>query len=164
MTEKILYRRSFLKILTISRLKDLLFSKFLAKKFLTKVSIDTIKMKRPSYKELNNKIHQAREAVLESRIYILDPEIIAADALEIGYLVEDISNVLSCILNEITPSNYPGQRPPQRSYEDKIKGYELFAFKSESILLGCEIYLKFALKEGLMWLISFHQHRETEGE
>ena len=121
-------------------------------------------MKRPSYKELNNKIHQAREAVLESRIYILDQEIIAADALEIGYLVKDISNVLSDILNEITPSNYAGQRPPQRSYEDKIKGCEPFAFKSESILLGCEIYLKFALKEGLMWLVSFHQHRKTEGE
>lgn len=121
-------------------------------------------MKRPSYKELNNKIQEAKKAVLESRIYILDPEIIAADALEIGYLVEDISNVLSSILNEITPSTYAGQRPPQRSYEDKIKGCELFAFKSESTQLGCEIYLKFTLKEGLMWLVSFHQHRETEGE
>jgi len=121
-------------------------------------------MKRPSYKELNTKIQQAREAVLESRIYILDPEIIAADALEIGYLVEDISNVLSDILNEITASNYVGQRPPQRSYEDKIRGCELFAFKSESILLGCEIYLKFALKVDQMWLVSFHQHREKERE
>jgi len=121
-------------------------------------------MKRPSYKELNNKIHQAREAVLESRIYILDPEIIAADALEIGYLVEDISNVLYDILNEITPSNYAGQRPPQLSYEDKIKGCELFAFKWESRRFGCELYLKFVLKESLMWLVSFHQHRKTEGE
>ena len=121
-------------------------------------------MKRPSYKELNKKIQQAREAVLESRISILDPEIIAADALEIGYLVKDISNVLYDIVDEITPSNYVGQRPPQRSYEDKIKGCELFAFKLKNMLLGCEIYLKFALKEGLMWLVSFHQHRETEGE
>jgi len=106
-------------------------------------------VKRPSYKELNNKIQKAREAVLESRIYILDQEIIAADALEIGYLVKEISNVLSVILNEITPSNYAGQRPPQRSYEDKIKGCELFAFKWESKRFGRELYLKFVLKDGV---------------
>ncbi len=121
-------------------------------------------MKRPSYKELNNKIQKAKKAVLESRIYILDPEIIAADALEIGYLVKDISNVLSGILNEITPPNYAGQRPPQLSYEDKIKGCELFAFKWESKRFGRELYLKFVLKESLMWLVSFHPNRETEGE
>ena len=107
-------------------------------------------MKRPSYKE--------------SRIYFLDQEIIAADALEIDYLVKDISNVLSDILNEITPFNYAGQRPPQRSYEDKIKGCELFAFKWESKRFGCELYLKFVLKESLMWLVSFHPNRETAGE
>lgn len=128
---------------------------------MTKVSIDTIYMERPSYKELNNKIEQARKAALESRISIVDPETIAADALEIGYLVEDISNVLVDILNEITPGNYAGQKPPQRSYEDKIKGSELFAFRWESKFFGCAIYLKFTVIKDQMWLVSFHQAREA---
>ncbi len=118
-------------------------------------------MLRPSYKELNKKIEQAREAALESRISTVDPETIAADALEIGYLVEDISNVLVDILNEITPHNYVGQKPPQRSYEDKIKGSELFGFKWDSKLFGCPIYLKFTVIKDRMWLVSFHQDRET---
>ncbi|MBW2038503.1 MAG: hypothetical protein JRI46_02750 [Deltaproteobacteria bacterium] len=119
-------------------------------------------MKRPSHKELNNKIRQAREAVLEDRIGIVDPVSIAADALELGHLIEDIENVLYEVLNEITPPDYAGQRPPQRSYEDKIKDCELFAFRWVSKRLGCEVYLKFTLKDDKMWLVSFHQHREGE--
>lgn len=120
-------------------------------------------MVRPSHKELSKKIKKAREAVLGNRIAFVDPSVIAADALEIGCLVEDILDVLVEILDEISPSNYIGTRPPQRSYEAKIDGCELFSFKWESTRLGCEIYLKFAFEDDLMWLVSFHQHRETKG-
>ncbi|MBW1715842.1 MAG: hypothetical protein JRJ77_08470 [Deltaproteobacteria bacterium] len=120
-------------------------------------------MTRPSYKELYNKIKRAKEAVLGNRIAFVDPSVIAADVLEIGCLVEDILDVLTDILNEISPANYAGTSPPQRSYEADIEGCELFSFKWESTRLGCEIYLKFAFKDDLMWLVSFHQHRETKG-
>ena len=122
-------------------------------------------MTRPSYRELNKKIEQARDAVLSNRIFVINPASVAADALELGYLVKDISDVLADILKEITPREYVRQYPPQRAYEGDILYSELFAFKWESKRLGGKIYLKFALKEGRMWLVSLHQDRQgTEGE
>jgi len=42
--------------------------------------------KRPSYKEINSKIKQAKDAVLRNRISIVNTASVAADALELGYL------------------------------------------------------------------------------
>lgn len=120
--------------------------------------------KRPSRKELTKKIRLAQEARAGNRIAIIDPDVIATGALELGYLIKDISEVLCVILNEITPHDYAGSRPPQRSYEDKISGCELFAFKWESMRFGCETYLKFALKDDQIWLVSLHLHREGKGD
>jgi len=111
-------------------------------------------MKRPSCPELNRKILQGRETTLKDCISIVNPASIAADVLEIGFPIMDISNVLSDILKEITLHDYSGQYPPQRSYESKILESELFVFKSESTRLGCKGYLKFALKENRLWLVS----------
>jgi len=55
-------------------------------KNLKKVSIDTMLYKRPSYKEINSKIKQAKDAVLRNRISIVNTASVAADALELGYL------------------------------------------------------------------------------
>ena len=111
-------------------------------------------MKRLSYPELNRKILQGRETALKNCISIVNPASIAADALEIGFPIMDISNVLSDILKEITPHDYSGQYPPQRFYESKILESDLFVFKWESTRLGCKGYLKFALKENRLWLVS----------
>jgi len=132
---------------------------------LTKVSIDTtIEMKRPSHKELTGKIRQARDAVSKGHIGLVELDTIALDALELGYLVKDVQSVLSDVLEEITPNDYVGKSPPGQSYGDKIKGSDLFAFKWESERFGCEIYLKFTLRDGILWLVSFHIHREIGGE
>jgi len=58
----------------------------------------------------------------------LNPVIIAADALELGVDLHNISYVLIDLLEEITPSHYAGQYPPQRSYEHDIEGYESWRF------------------------------------
>ena len=121
-------------------------------------------MKRPSHKELTGKIRQAREAVSQGHINLVDPDIVARDASELGYLVEDLQNVLYDVMGEVTQDNYVGKRPPDQSYEDKIKGSELFAFTWESKRFGCEVYLKFTLKDGILWLVSLHIQREIEGE
>jgi hypothetical protein len=120
----------------------------------------SILKERPSQKELAKKLKEARESALAGRIMIVDQEVIAADALELGYLVEDITGVVAGALEEIKPSDYAGQRPPQRSYERAILGLELSAFRWKSRLMGAEVYLKFAVKENLLWLVSFHIHRE----
>ena len=51
-------------------------------------------MDRPSYKEINSKIKQAKEAVSDNQFSILNPFIIAADGLELGVNLEHISSIL----------------------------------------------------------------------
>jgi hypothetical protein len=116
-------------------------------------------IKRPSYSEIQRKIKQAKEAVLDNDLSVLKPIVIALDALELGYSFEEINALLINLLDEIKPRHYAGQFPPQRSYEDEIFQSELFAFRWESKRLGCTVYLKFALKDKHLWLISLHQER-----
>ena len=119
-------------------------------------------MERPSHKEINRKIKQAREAVSENQFSILNPVIIAADAIELGVDLHNISYILVDLLEEITPSHYTGQYPPQRSYEHDIEGYELLAFRWLSKTLGCRVYLKFTIKGNRMWLVSLHEDRKED--
>lgn len=44
-------------------------------------------MNRPTYKELNNKLSQAKKAVEEGHVNLINPDVIAADALELGYSI-----------------------------------------------------------------------------
>ena len=116
-------------------------------------------MDRPSYKEINSKIKQAKEAVSENQFSILNPVVVAADALELGLDLQNISYILVDLLEEITPNYYVGQYPPQRSYEHDIKGSELLAFRWLSKRLGCSVYLKFTIKGNRMWVVSLHEDR-----
>jgi len=119
-----------------------------------------MKMGRPTHKEINRKLREAKEAASENRISILSPLSVAADALELGLDFGRISGILSEILNEITPEHYVGLYPPQRSYEDQIKDCDLFAFRWLSKRLGCRTYLKFTIKENRLWLVSLHEDRK----
>jgi hypothetical protein len=121
-------------------------------------------MDRPSHKEIYRKIKQAKEAVLENRLSFIDAVSIAADALELGYMVSEISNILVDLLAEITPKEYVGQSPPQRSYEENILQCELFPFRWISKRFGCMVYMKFALKDKQLWLISLHEDRKEGGK
>ena len=86
-----------------------------------------------------------------NEIKIIDQAVIAADAIELGYQIGDLKNILSYVLEEIGPKDYSGSRPPQRSYKPEIEGFELFAFTWESNNFGCETYLKFSLKQDCMY-------------
>ena len=119
-------------------------------------------MGRPFHKEINRKIKQAKEAVSENQFSILNPFIIAADALGLGANLQNISYILIDLLEEITPNHYVGQYPPQRSYEHEIEWCELLAFRWLSKKLGCRVYLKFTIKGNRMWLVSFHEDRKED--
>jgi len=122
-------------------------------------------MRRPSYKELYQKIKQAKEAVLENRVSLLNSTVIISDTLELGFIIEELFSVLVDFLEEIRPKDYVGKYPPERSYEDKIYQCELFPFRWVSKRFGCTIYLKFVFKEDHLWLVSLHQDRKgREGE
>ncbi len=121
-------------------------------------------MERPSFKELYGKIEQAKGAIEKKQIFTIDPEVIAVDAIELGYEVSKLNKILSIILKEIDPKDYIGNRPPQKSYENEIKGFELFAFRWMSKIFGCESYLKFSIKQDSVYLVSLHQDRSNKGE
>jgi hypothetical protein len=122
-------------------------------------------MKRPSRKELFQKIKAAKKAVNEERVILLDDqeESIISDAFELGYDVEDeLFDILSDLLTQTKPENYQGETPPQKSYEKKIKGLELFAFKVRIRSFDCNIYYKFAIRDNDLWLVSLHKDRKKE--
>lgn len=117
-------------------------------------------IKRPSKRELFNKIKEAREAVLAGRIEVVDAVSLATDAIELGYdLGTELAILLEELLNNISHDHYTGSRPPQKSYEKVIQSLELFAFVAASDLLNEKVYLKFALAGGALWLVSLHKNR-----
>ncbi|MBW1818165.1 MAG: hypothetical protein JRJ60_13525 [Deltaproteobacteria bacterium] len=112
-----------------------------------------------------NKLHGARKAVQESRVAVVNQLAVAADAMELGYDVEnELQAILADLLEITTPNHYTGTHPPQRSYEQMVEGLELFAFAVESSRFKCRIYYKFALTKDVLWLVSLHASRlQKEG-
>lgn len=120
-------------------------------------------MKRPTWKELTNKIRTAADLVSSGKIKILDPVVIAYDAIELDYQANNLQSVLLSVLDEIEPGNYAGTRPPQKSYKTEIKDSELFAFSWPSRLFGFETYVKFCFKKDCFYLVSLHPDRKEKG-
>ena len=115
--------------------------------------------KRPSYHELNGKLKQGNEAASAKQIRLLKPDSIIADLLDLNYQVANLGEDLPRILQEITPEKYVGDSPPEKSYERDILNSELFAFKWNSLLFGCDMYFKFAVTKGALWIVSLHKDR-----
>ena len=118
-------------------------------------------MKRPSHREINGKLKQAREAASEKQIAFVEPSVIYSDLLDLNFLVTEMTARLPDILSEIRPGDYQGERPPAKSYKRSILDCELFAFRWPSKIFGCRMYLKFAIKGGCLWIVSFHRHRAS---
>ncbi len=114
-------------------------------------------MKRPSYREIDRKLKAAGSAVESGNVFLIKQEIIASDALELGYLIdEDLHMILAELIAVTSPNDYRGTRPPQRSYEKEIEGLDLFAFQVKSVILACDVYYKFAIRDGCFYLVSLH--------
>lgn len=120
---------------------------------------------RPTHKELSNKLRKAKELLATGSIEILEPQVILADSLELGYSFQfEFKAIVEEILALADPNNYAGSRPPQRSYENQIKGAELFAFAFQSPLLdNKDVYFKFALYQDVLVVISLHEDKKQEG-
>lgn len=117
-------------------------------------------MKRPTQKELLNKIRKAREALREGRIALLNQTVMACDAIEMDYDIEqELMSLLPEYLNDITPAHYVGNNPPQRSYAPEISGLELFAFKIKKEPFNSPVYIKFTHADDTFWLVSLHRDR-----
>jgi hypothetical protein len=122
-------------------------------------------MKRPSEHELWGKLKSASEAAEGNRVYLVEPTAILADLSDLNIMAEDLNVLIPKMVAEIGPAHYRGKSPPEKSYEDAIKGCELYAFRWESKELGCVAYFKFALKDGALWISSLHPDRpKKEGD
>lgn len=83
--------------------------------------------------------------------------------------IEDANDVWLLIrelLEEISPNDYRGSRPPQKSYEKAIAGLELLAFSWWSVKCAKQMYIKFVLKNERYYYVSLHQScpNEQKGE
>ena len=118
--------------------------------------------RRPSHKECAKKIRIARELNEDpSIIKLLNPVDMAIEANDLGYLLKgELIDVLKEVLDETQPENYVGKRPPEPSYKAEITGCELYAFKVFSSRFQCDVYFKFAIKNGDFWLVSLHRDRQ----
>lgn len=84
-------------------------------------------MQRPSKKEIFNKIKQGKEIVAQGNVFSVEPDVIAEDAIELGYQVANLKSILSQLLDEIEIEHYVGAHPPRKSYETIIKDCELLS-------------------------------------
>ena len=73
---------------------------------------------RPSHRELQKKIEEAKAALESGRCLFASPAKAVGELYALD--IDDSSEVwelIRALLNEIEPGDYAGARPPQRSYE-----------------------------------------------
>jgi hypothetical protein len=118
---------------------------------------------RPGIKELSNKLSQAKLALAEGKCFFgpnLDKlvdefvELRVNDAQEIWSLLQEL-------FKEISPEHYAGPHPPMKSTESNLN-CELFVFVWDSKKLERSMYLKFAIKDGFFYYVSFSSFKKPE--
>ncbi len=119
--------------------------------------------RRPTDRELLARIKGAKEALKGRCGLFANPSKAVGELnnLDIGN-ANDIWCLLQELLDEISPKDYSGTRPPQKSYEKAIVGLELLAFSWWSPRLERAMYLKFVLKDGRFYYVSLHESRVVE--
>lgn len=113
---------------------------------------------RPSFKEIEKKLHHAKKALAEGKVSFgpnLDKLIDEFTEMKIGSSNE-IWILLKDLLEEIKPDHYAGPHPPMLAIEPSIKNCELFIFIWPSKIKSRELYLKFAIKDECFYYISLH--------
>jgi len=120
--------------------------------------------RRPSHKELSRKLNVAKNRLNDGEwqpafgyegygSFMKDCEELNLRA------APEQTEALKQVLEELTPSHYAGQHPPLAGSRGDILDKELFAFILESEFLGETIYLKFAVDEEQLFIVSFHKAR-----
>lgn len=119
--------------------------------------------KRPSNHELNKRLSEAKEFLKNRHGLFANPSKAMGELNNLD--IDDANDVWQLIrelLEEISPKDYKGSRPPQQSYEKAIAGLELLAFSWWSPRCAKQMYIKFVLKNERYYYVSLHQSRSTE--
>ena len=121
--------------------------------------------KRPSDRELFKRINEAKELLKNRHGLFANPSKAVGELTELGIGdANDVWQLIKELLEEISPKDYRGSRPPQKSYEKAIEGLELLAFSWWSSKLAKQMYLKYVLKNGQYYYVSLYQSRSTKQE
>jgi len=132
------------------------------------VSYDTkkrvTKVKRPSDKEINNKVRDAIKAIEEGKRSIPMSKHFVSDQDDLGIEdTKDLWPLLVILLKEIEqigPSScYVGGRPPEKSYEVAIEGKELWPYSWDSISMNKKMYIKFCFVGGYYFYVGCHESK-----
>lgn len=118
--------------------------------------------RRPSDRELIKRLNEAKEFLKNRHGIFANPSKAVGELndLDIGD-ANDVWLLIRDLLEEISPKDYRGSRPPQKSYEKAIAGIELLAFSWWSPTCAKQMYIKFVLKDERYYYISLHQSRST---
>ena len=118
---------------------------------------------RPSDRELIKRLNEAKEFLKNRYGLFANPSKAVGELTDLD--IDDANDVWQLIrelLDEISPKDYRGTRPPQKSYEKAIEGLELLAFSWWSPNFDKPMYIKFVLKNERYYYVSLHQSRSTE--
>ncbi|MES2273501.1 MAG: hypothetical protein V4487_04865 [Chlamydiota bacterium] len=113
---------------------------------------------RPGYKELLNKISQAKTAISEKR-HLFGPQLekLVDEFMELKIgNAQEIWPLILELLDEIKVENYAGTHPPIKSIENNLN-CELYIFVWDSKKTRSNMYLKFAIKNETFYYISLHK-------
>jgi len=114
---------------------------------------------RPSDRELQKKLEEAKKALQLHAGLFANATKTVGELYDLDIGTEEVWELVRELLEEITPQDYAGGRPPQKSYEKMISERELFAFCWWSTKLEKKMYLKFALKNDRYYYVSLHESR-----
>lgn len=116
---------------------------------------------RPSYRELEKKLKAAKSALINQNGSYANFNKVVGELNKLEIESEhQIWKLILELLEEITPKDYAGGKPPQKSYEKGIENQELYPFCWHSQKLGKKMYLKFALMDNRYYYVSLHKSKE----
>jgi len=119
--------------------------------------------RRPSDRELSKRLNEAKETLKNRQGVFANPAKAVGELYDLGIgNTDDVWALIRELLEEISPEDYRGARPPQKSYEKAIAGLELLAFSWWSPKCAKQMYIKFVLKNERYYYVSLHQCRSTE--
>lgn len=119
--------------------------------------------KRPSNRELTKRLDEAKEVLKNRHGVFAIPSKAVGELNDLNIVdTNDVWPLIRELLEEISPKDYKGSRPPQKSYEKAINGLELLAFSWWSLKCAKKMYIKFVLKNERYYYVSLHESRSTE--
>lgn len=114
--------------------------------------------KRPSDRELIKRLNEAKKVLNIQPGLFANPSKVVNELCDLDIVdTREVWLLIRELLEEILPKDYRGTRPPQKSYEKAITGFELLAFSWWSPKLAKQMYIKFVLKNERYYYVSLHQ-------